>query len=71
MPDMPQFATLDPFAGMTGQAPGRVQNLVGGEWRDAESTRDDIVDPLNGELFLNVPDTRDFGAFLDGLQNCP
>ena len=65
------FATVDPFAGMTGSAPGRLQNLVGGGWVDAAAYRDDIVDPLNGERFLEVPDTRDFAPFIEGLRRCP
>ena len=65
------FATVDPFAGMTAAAPGKLQNLVGGRWVDAESHRDDIVDPLNGEAFLAVPDTQDIAPFIDGLGSCP
>ena len=65
------FATVDPFAGMSGETPGTLQSLVGGRWTDAEAYRDDIVDPLNGEPFLRVPDTRDFAPFIDGLAGCP
>ncbi|MCG8371595.1 MAG: aldehyde dehydrogenase family protein [Proteobacteria bacterium] len=65
------FATVDPFAGMTGSEPGRLRNLVGGQWVDAGAWRDDIVDPMNGEAFLRVPDTRDLAPFIDGLRSCP
>ena len=65
------FATVDPFAGMTGAKPGTLQNLVGGRWMDVDAYRDDIVDPLNGEPFLRVPDTRDFAPFIEGLKSCP
>jgi len=65
------FATVDPFAGMTGKAPGRLQNLVNGQWVDVPNYRDDIVDPMNGERFLNVPDTQDLAAFIEGLESCP
>jgi 1-pyrroline-5-carboxylate dehydrogenase len=65
------FATVDPFAGMTGKAPGRLQNLVGGAWVDGDAYRDDIVDPMTGEPFLDVPDTRDFDPFIRGLAGCP
>lgn len=65
------FATVDPFAGMTGDAPGRLQNLVGGQWIDAPQYRDDIVDPMNGERFLEVPDTEDLEPFIAGLASCP
>ena len=65
------FATVDPFAGMTGEAPGQLQNLVNGQWVDAPDYRDDIVDPMNGERFLNVPDTQDMTPFIAGLESCP
>jgi len=65
------FATVDPFAGMTARAPGQVRNLVGGKWRPGDTVREDIVDPLNGERFLEVPDTTATAPFIEGLQNCP
>ena len=71
MSQLPAFATVDPFNGMTADNPGAVQNLVAGEWCDAPVCRDDIPDPMNGELFLNVPDTTDHDAFIAGLASCP
>ena len=65
------FATVDPFDGMNEQVPGGVQNLAGGEWKDAGKTRDDIVDPMNGRQFLDVPETEDFAPFIAGLESCP
>ena len=65
------FATIDPFSGMTGDSPGVLRNLVGGGWADADRVRDDIIDPLNGERFLAVPDTEDLTPFIDGLRSCP
>ena len=65
------FATVDPFAGMTGDNPGKLQNLIGGNWVDVDSYRDDIVDPMNGETFLQIPDTRDLEPFIKGLESCP
>jgi 1-pyrroline-5-carboxylate dehydrogenase len=67
----PDFATVDPFEGMTTQSPGLVQNLVGGEWLSESSIRDDIVDPLTGGRFLEVPETTNTTAFLDGIATCP
>ncbi len=64
------FATVDPFNGMTGTAPGKVRNLAAGQWAFAEHLRDDILDPLNGQHFLEVPDTQAFKPFLAGLQSC-
>lgn len=71
MSAVPAFATLDPVARMTGKQPGVVQNLLAGEWQKADAARDDIVDPLNGESFLEVPDTRDFSGYVDSLRECP
>ena len=64
------FATVDPFAGMTGQAPAQAQNLVGGKWVSDAKTMS-IVDPLNGERFLEMPDTQDVAPFIAGLKSCP
>ena len=65
------FATIDPFAGMTGSNPGKLQNLAGGQWVDVARYRDDITDPMNGEPFLQIPDTTEFGPFIEGLESCP
>lgn len=65
------FATLDPFDGMTAANPGKVENLVAGEWITEKERRDDIVDPLNGEPFLEVPDTNAHAPFLDSIRRCP
>jgi len=71
MPAMPAFATVDPFDGMTGRNPARLQNLVGGEWRDSESGYIDVVDPMNGKIFLRAPDTTDHAPYIAGLKSCP
>jgi 1-pyrroline-5-carboxylate dehydrogenase len=65
------FATIDPFDGMNASTPGIAQNLVGGEWSSGTEIRDDLVDPLNGGAFVNVPDTTDIAPFVDGLHSCP
>ena len=49
--------TVDPYQGMNPDKPGKVCNLLKGEWLQGTSFRKDIPDPLNGEVFLNVPDT--------------
>ena len=64
------FATVDPFNGMTGKAPGQLQNLVGGEWVSDSKTLS-IVDPMNGERFVEMPDTQDIAPFVAGLRSCP
>jgi len=71
MADMPEFATVDPFNGMTSGDPGIVQNLAAGAWTEGNAWRDDIVDPLNGQPFLKVPATTEHQPFIDGLKSCP
>jgi len=71
MPHVPAFATVDPSDGMTEASPGRVQNLVAGSWVDADRNRDDIIDPMNGQKFLQVPETQEHESFIEGLKNCP
>lgn len=65
------FATVDPFNGMTGDAPARVMNLVDGDWAAEQQVRQDIPDPMNGGRFIDVPDTQDIAPFLKGLASCP
>lgn len=64
------FATVDPFEGMTASSPARAQNLVGGKWV-SESKTMTVVDPMNGETFIEMPDTQDIAPFVAGLQSCP
>ena len=64
------FATVDPFDGMTGAAPAQAQNLVGGQWVSTDKTMT-VPDPLNGEAFIEMPDTQDIGPFVAGLKSCP
>jgi 1-pyrroline-5-carboxylate dehydrogenase len=71
MSKLPDFATVDPFDGMTKDNPGVVNNLVAGQWTSTANQRDDIVDPMNGALFLSVPDTTDHEEFIAGLKSCP
>ncbi|WP_082990033.1 aldehyde dehydrogenase family protein [Woeseia oceani] len=71
MPKMPEFATADPFHGMTADSPGVVQNLLAGAWSNASAVREDIVDPMNGAAFLRVPDTQDYAGYIDSLRQCP
>ena len=65
------FATVDPFTAMTEMNPGKAQNLVEGRWVDADRYRDDVVDPMNGEKFLQIPDTQEMSPFIVGLESCP
>ena len=71
MSRVPAFATVDPFDGMTGQRPATLQNLVSGGWQQSASGYADIVDPMNGDVFLKVPDTQDHAPYIEGLRSCP
>ncbi len=64
------FATVDPFSGMTAQSPAQAQNLVGGEWV-SDSKLMGVVDPMNGDQFIQMPDTQDIAPFVAGLKSCP
>ncbi len=71
MSRVPEFATVDPFDGMTAADPGILQNLVGGKWIDGDGHYDDLIDPMNGEVFIREPHTSDFSPYVRGLKSCP
>ena len=71
MTDLAEFFTVSPTKGMNADNPGLVQNLLSGKWQDASTFRNDIIDPLNGEPFLRVPDTQDIQPFIENLRNTP
>jgi len=52
----PVWATCNPET-MSGANPAEVKNLVNGQWTGAKATLD-IVDPMNGEAFIKLPDTK-------------
>ena len=66
-----EFATTDPFNGMTPGSPGIAMNLVDGAWAHESQIRQDIPDPISGEHFVDVPDTRDLGPFVRSFPRCP
>mmetsp|Transcript_10061 Transcript_10061/g.18301 ORF Transcript_10061/g.18301 Transcript_10061/m.18301 type:complete len:556 (-) Transcript_10061:239-1906(-) len=68
---MPAWATVNPYA-MSGQQPAKSYNLVAGEWTEAKTTRS-IIDPLNGEKYLEIPETsvEELQPFIDGMLSCP
>jgi hypothetical protein len=68
---VPAWATVDPWK-MSGAEPAVGKNLCGGVWSDAKSTHD-IIDPLNGEAFIKVPNTSvdEIGPFVERMANCP
>ena len=70
-PKLQKIFTVDPFKEMNQSIPGEVCNLVKGKWVQGKTFRKDIPDPLNGEDFLNVPDTLEYNEFIDNLDICP
>lgn len=64
------FATLDPQQ-LSGSQPGQIFNLVQGNWAGS-SKWTDIVDPLNGNPFLKVPDTTvaELSPFIESSRSC-
>lgn len=67
---MPSFATIDPNT-LSGKRPGQVYNLEGGQWK-LPARCVDIVDPMNGDAFLRVPETSssELDPFVRNLQSC-
>jgi 1-pyrroline-5-carboxylate dehydrogenase len=71
MSSVPSWATVDPWS-MSAASPATGKNLVGGEWVDANATHG-VIDPLNGETFALVPDTKESeaGPFIERMRTCP
>ena len=71
MSTVPSWATVDPFA-MSTASPAVGRNLVGGKWCDA-AAQHSVVDPLNGEAFVKVPNTTvgEIGPFVERMASCP
>ena len=71
MSTVPSWATVDPFT-MSAASPAVGRNLVGGKWCDAASQHS-VVDPLNGEAFVKVPNTTvgEIGPFVERMASCP
>jgi len=66
-----KFSVLDPKT-LSQSNPYTVKNLVYGSWKNTDQTRN-IIDPLNGDLFIKIPDTKseDFLPFKKSLESCP
>ena len=65
------WQSFDP-ATLSAANPGKLYNLVGGEWKDSSSYWH-VPDPLNGDAFLAMPDTQEeeLGAFVSSLSKVP
>jgi 1-pyrroline-5-carboxylate dehydrogenase len=68
---VPSWATVDPDT-MSASAPAIGKNLCGGKWSDAATTHD-IIDPMNGDAFMKVPDTQvsEIGEYIERMANVP
>jgi len=72
LPEIVQkFATVNPET-LSASKPYTVQNRVNGTWKQTKAYTT-IVDPLNGDSFLQVPETteQEIGDFIDSLKKCP
>eukprot|EP00878_Enallax_costatus_P032984 GHUV01036346.1.p2 GENE.GHUV01036346.1~~GHUV01036346.1.p2 ORF type:complete len:185 (+),score=29.36 GHUV01036346.1:235-789(+) len=65
------WASVDPDS-WSGSHPAVAQNLVAGRWTSSARTKT-IPDPLNGEPFVQLPDTQvnEVDHFVQSLQSCP
>eukprot|EP00922_Rhytidocystis_sp_ex-Travisia-forbesii_P050530 GHVS01075087.1.p1 GENE.GHVS01075087.1~~GHVS01075087.1.p1 ORF type:complete len:555 (+),score=61.58 GHVS01075087.1:153-1817(+) len=63
-----QFASVDPVK-LSASSPHLIYNLVGGKWATARSTYD-VVDPLNGEVFIKSPYTEvdELSPFIESMK---
>jgi|EP01049_Picozoa_sp_SAG25_P007748 1-pyrroline-5-carboxylate dehydrogenase len=68
---LPAWATVDPWE-MSGANPQQGANLVAGEWTQAEKQMA-VIDPLNGEEMLLVPDTSEaeLAPFIASMHAVP
>ena len=71
---IPAWATVDPDA-MSASNPAVGANLMNGRWVTANETSSKfpIIDPLNGEEFLHVPNTsaEEIQPYIDAMANAP
>lgn len=57
---------------VNGSSPVTLSNYVNGEWKRASSFTD-IVDPMNGDVILKMPNTskEDLGPFVERMRSIP
>lgn len=67
----PAFATVGAEE-ISSSRPAEVQNLVQGNWKSS-AIRNTIVDPLNGDPFINVAEVQEgeIKPFVESLSKCP
>lgn len=66
----PVWATLNPET-MSGANPATLENLCEGKWQGTKEYTD-IVDPLNGEPFIRMPNTKgaEIDEFIKSAKSC-
>lgn len=66
----PEWATVNPET-MSGSNPVRLENLCAGKWGGTKDYTD-IVDPLNGEVFIKMPNTKgdEIDKFVASAATC-
>ncbi|KAL6784673.1 ALDH12 [Auxenochlorella protothecoides x Auxenochlorella symbiontica] len=69
--ELSEWSRVDP-AQLSGSSPAALNNLVAGEWTQTAQSLS-VVDPMNGEPFLSVPDTQldEIQPFIDSLRSVP
>ncbi|EGR31663.1 hypothetical protein IMG5_104850 [Ichthyophthirius multifiliis] len=69
--EIPSWATCNPYK-LNKSNPYKLQNFVKGEWRFTREYTT-IVDPLNGEKILQVPETKDdeLTDFINNVKQVP
>ena len=57
---------------MSASEPAVAENLVGGVWARSNESKT-VIDPLNGEEFIVVPDTKsdELDPFVEAARACP
>jgi 1-pyrroline-5-carboxylate dehydrogenase len=65
------FVTVDPDK-LNKSTPCKLCNLVGGKWIGAKKYLD-IIDPMNGDPFIQMPDTKvdELGPFIESINAVP
>lgn len=68
---VPVWATVNPDT-MSSAAPAIGKNLVGGTWMETK-TQHTVIDPLNGDPFMLVPNTAEdeIGPYVERMKTCP
>ena len=64
------FATVYPLDGINEDKLGKCQNLLDGKWINETNYFDNILDPITGKNFLDIPKTEDISGYINSLGIC-